>query len=219
MLEQSDPLSHNNGVFFDAGMQGMDGFNSTMFVGTNCIWRRMALDSVGGIQYGTISEDFWTGHHAHWLGWDSAYFRKDLQGKVEQRFRLSEGNVPDNVAASLAQRKRWHKGGVELFLGVKNQKDEGWVPPEADVPLRKVSSRVKRFRKFHWFLACISWINVFPAFLHATHAWRIVVKQTMALFERCAIISLLGSFPFDQQPQLESWEQHCLCRKLGWQHA
>jgi len=63
-------------------------------------------------------------------------------------------------------RKRWHKGGVELFLGVKNKKDEDWVPPEADVPLRKVSSRVVRFRKFHWFLARMSWFNVFPALFY-----------------------------------------------------
>jgi cellulose synthase/poly-beta-1,6-N-acetylglucosamine synthase-like glycosyltransferase len=166
MMEQDDPLSHNNGVFFDAGMQGMDGYDSAMFVGTNCIWRREALDSIGGIQYGTISEDFWTGHHAHWLGWDSAYFRKDLQGDAEHRFRLSEGNVPDNVAASLAQRKRWHKGGVELFLGVRNNKDKDWVPPQAEVPQRMVSRRVRWFRKFHWFLARISWINVFPALFY-----------------------------------------------------
>lgn len=166
MLEQEDPLSHNNGVFFDAGMQGMDGYDSVMFVGTNCLWRREALDSIGGIQYGTISEDFWTGHHAHWLGWDSAYLRKDLQGDAEHRFRLSEGNVPDNVAASLAQRKRWHKGGVELFLGVKNEKDKDWTFPEANVPQRKVSSRVMRFRRYHWFLARISWINVFPALFY-----------------------------------------------------
>ena len=36
---------------------------------------------------------------------------------MDERFRLAEGAVPDSVAASLAQRKRWHKGTVELFLG------------------------------------------------------------------------------------------------------
>ena len=51
---------------------------------------------------------------------DSAYLRKDWGGPLAERFRLAEGAVPDNVAASLAQRKRWHKGQVELssFLGV-----------------------------------------------------------------------------------------------------
>merc|ERR1719446_289393 len=133
-MEQGDVLSHTNLMFFDVSLQGMDGYDSAMFVGTNCIWRREALDSIKGIQYGTISEDFWTGHHAHNLGWDSAYFRKDLQGTAEDRFRLSEGNVPDNVAASLAQRKRWHKGGVELFLGVENETDPEWTPPKAYKP-------------------------------------------------------------------------------------
>ena len=72
------------------------------------------IASEGGLQYGTVSEDYWTGHHAHWRGWDSAYLRKDFAGVESERFRLAEGTVPGTVAASLAQRKRWHRGGVEV---------------------------------------------------------------------------------------------------------
>lgn len=117
-------------------------------------------------QYGTISEDVWTGHHAHLRGWNSAYLRKDYYGNAadaSQRFRLAEGTVPPNMAASLAQRKRWHKGGVEIFLGVDNQRDRLWVPPEARVPpLAAVTPRVQRFRRVHWRFMRLSWFaNVY----------------------------------------------------------
>lgn len=158
--EDHDPLAHSNSMFMDVSLPGMDGFDSAMFIGTNAVWRRSALDSIGGLQYGTISEDFWTGHHAHKAGWHSAYFRKDHQGSEEERFRLSEGDVPPNVAASLAQRKRWHKGGVELALGVHNPTDDQWEKPSGHAPTWKVSRAIAAFRTFHWhFVTKFSWIT------------------------------------------------------------
>ena len=38
---------------------------------------------------GVCAQDFWTGHHAHDLGWLSAYLRKDCQGDEEVRTRRS----------------------------------------------------------------------------------------------------------------------------------
>jgi len=105
--ERGDPLSHSLRHIFDSTLPAMDGFDSCSFVGTNAVWRRRALDSVGGLQYGTVSEDTWTSQHAFKLGWKSAYLSKEHFGMPEERIRLAEGNVPDNMAASLAQRKRW----------------------------------------------------------------------------------------------------------------
>jgi len=158
--EDHDPLAHSNAMFMDVSLPGMDGFDSAMFIGTNCVWRRAALDSIGGLQYGTISEDFWTGHHAHDLGWHSAYLRKDYQGDETERFRLSEGNVPPNVAASLAQRKRWHKGAVELALGVHNPIDSSWTPPNGFKPSWTLPKSTVLFRTFHWhFITKFSWVT------------------------------------------------------------
>jgi len=162
MSERGDPLSHANAAFFDSGLLGMDGYDSAMFVGTNCVWRREALDSVGGVQYGTVSEDYWTGYTAQAKGWNAAYMRKDRQGPKEHRFRLSEGKVPESVAASMAQRKRWHKGSVQLFLGAAYTKDPEWVPPPARTPERPVPGRVRRYRQAHYALLRLAWLNVFP---------------------------------------------------------
>ena len=157
--EFGDPLAHSNATFMDVALPGMDTFDSAMFIGTNCVWRRAALDSIGGLQYGTISEDFWTGRHAHQLGWLSAYLRKDHLGDPDERFRLSEGTVPPNVAASLAQRKRWHKGAVELALGVDNPVDALWAPQARYRPSWRLPRSVRLFRSFHWhYITKFSWL-------------------------------------------------------------
>ena len=97
---RGDPLSHSLRHIFDSTLPAMDGFDSCSFVGTNAVWRRRALDSVGGLQYGTVSEDTWTSQHAFKLGWKSAYLSKEHFGAPEERFRLAEGNVPDNSATA-----------------------------------------------------------------------------------------------------------------------
>ena len=43
---------------------------------TNALIRRSALDSVGGMQYGSFNEGALTGQRMISEGWDSAYFRK-----------------------------------------------------------------------------------------------------------------------------------------------
>jgi len=167
-----DPLAHENTTFMAAGLPGMDGFDSCMFVGTNCLWRRQALDSIAGIQYGTVSEDFWTGRTAHQKGWDSAYLRKDYVGfEGEHRFRLAQGEVPPTVAAALVQRKRWHKGGVELFLGVEPTSqcvDQEWLAAQEaeELELGDTPASVKWFREMQWNFARMSWLTTLPAIFY-----------------------------------------------------
>jgi len=72
-----DPCGHRNAVFFDAVQCGLDGYGSAFFAGTNAIFRRAALDSIGGIRYGTLTEDAFTGRclnqkvrsYFHGRGW------------------------------------------------------------------------------------------------------------------------------------------------------
>ena len=103
-------------------------------LGTNAIFRREALDTVYGITYGTLTEDSVTGYRIHSLGWKGYYMRKDHH-KIEpsKRYRLAEGAIPDSVAASMVQRKRWFKGSLQILFRrlFKNESfedliDENW---------------------------------------------------------------------------------------------
>lgn len=135
-----DPCGHKNTIFFDAVQCGRDGFDSAAFAGTNAVFRRQAFDSIGGIQYGTQTEDAFTGNILHTAGWDSVYFRKDFEGEPKDRIRLCEGAIPETVAASMGQKKRWAKGAVQILL-MKNESevDPDWRPPRVPAPDPKPS--------------------------------------------------------------------------------
>jgi len=138
LVQMGDPCGHKNTIFFDAVQCGRDGFDSAAFAGTNAVFRRQAFDHIGGIQYGTQTEDAYTGNVLHTSGWDSIYFRKDFEGAKEDRIRLCVGAVPDTVAASLGQRKRWAKGAVQILLMKdESEVDPDWKPPRVEGPPRK----------------------------------------------------------------------------------
>lgn len=145
-----DPCGHKNTIFFDAVQCGRDGFDSAAFAGTNAVFRRQAFDSIGGIQYGTQTEDAFTGNILHSAGWDSVYFRKDFEGDAKDRIRLCEGAVPETVAASMGQRKRWAKGAVQILL-MKNESevDPDWRPPRVPAPDPKPSLAFPRKMFFY----------------------------------------------------------------------
>ena len=145
-LQLGDPCGHRNATFFDAAQTGMDGYEMASFAGTNAIFRRQALDSVCGIQYGSLTEDAYTGKRMVENGWKGLYFRKDLEGDVDERIRLAEGAVPESVAASLAQRKRWAKGNFQIFLGNSRELvDQTWLKPKVDIPKKR---KVNHFMKW-----------------------------------------------------------------------
>nr|AEC45570.1 cellulose synthase 3 [Pseudoperonospora cubensis]QLB37643.1 cellulose synthase 3 [Pseudoperonospora humuli] len=145
-----DPCGHKNTIFFDAVQCGRDGFDSAAFAGTNAVFRRQAFDSIGGIQYGTQTEDAYTGNILHTSGWDSVYFRKDFEGDAKDRIRLCEGAVPETVAAAMGQKKRWAKGAVQILL-MKNESevDPDWRPPRVPAPDPKPSLAFPRKMFFY----------------------------------------------------------------------
>nr|AFB20351.1 cellulose synthase 3 [Bremia lactucae] len=145
-----DPCGHKNTIFFDAVQCGRDGFDSAAFAGTNAVFRRQAFDSIGGICYGTQTEDAYTGNVLHTSGWDSVYFRKDFEGDAKDRIRLCEGAVPETVAAAMGQKKRWAKGAVQILLmKSESEVDPDWRPPRVPAPDPKPSLAFPRKMFFY----------------------------------------------------------------------
>ncbi|KAH7489060.1 Cellulose synthase catalytic subunit A [UDP-forming] [Phytophthora ramorum] len=140
----------------------MDGYDCASFAGTNAIFRREALDSVCGIQYGSLTEDAYTGKMMVDKGWKGYYFRKDLEGEEADRIRLAEGAVPESVAAALAQRKRWAKGNFQIFLrNKKSLVDPEWTPPQVELPPKR---KINKFMRWIFFMNLTVYpIGSFPA--------------------------------------------------------
>jgi len=95
-------------IFYELVCPGKNHFNAAFCVGTNVMFRRSALDMVGGVYTGSNSEDIWTSIELHRRGWRSVYVPQVL----------ARGLAPSDLTAYLKQQLRWASGGFEvLFRG------------------------------------------------------------------------------------------------------
>jgi len=92
-------------AFYSNVMPGKNAFNAALFVGTNALFRREALDSIGGFK-SHHSEDVYTGYNLHQAGWKSLAIPE----------KLAFGLAPENVASLFKQVLRWSGGSLEIFL-------------------------------------------------------------------------------------------------------
>jgi cellulose synthase/poly-beta-1,6-N-acetylglucosamine synthase-like glycosyltransferase len=73
------------------------------FAGTGGMWRKRAIESAGGWQHDTLTEDLDLSYRAQLAGWRFVY-REDVVVPAE---------LPDDVMAFRAQQFRWAKGTVQ----------------------------------------------------------------------------------------------------------
>ncbi len=85
-------VRHDSGVFFN-------------FNGTAGIWRRSTIDSAGGWQHDTLTEDLDLSYRAQLCGWRFVYVP----------FVVAPAEVPPDIAAFKSQQHRWAKGSVQVF--------------------------------------------------------------------------------------------------------
>lgn len=80
--------------------------NSVFCVGTNVVFRRTAIDEIGGIILTTHSEDIWTSRHLHEKGWHTIFVNEVL----------AVGTAPSNIISYFKQQLRWSKGGLSMLF-------------------------------------------------------------------------------------------------------
>ena len=99
-------LSNEQDLFFQVIQPGRDRHNAAFFAGSSGLFRRRALAAIGGIQTLTVTEDLHTSMVLHARGWRSVYVPRIL----------AAGLAPESFEAYLRQRRRWTRGGVQVFL-------------------------------------------------------------------------------------------------------
>ena len=85
---------------------GRHGWGGAFFVGSGAVFRRSAIDEVGGFNLMSITEDIHTSQHLHARGWKSAFVEKDL----------AVGLTAENLASYIVQRRRWMLGCLQIFF-------------------------------------------------------------------------------------------------------
>lgn len=97
----------NEQDMFNHGMQGArDSWLGSFFVGSGALFRRTALESIGGFKLMSVTEDIHTSQHLHAMGFTSAFVNKDL----------AVGLTAENFSAYIIQRTRWMQGCLQIFF-------------------------------------------------------------------------------------------------------
>jgi len=93
--------------FYGPIMMTMNSYGTVNAIGANCVFRRKALDSIGGHAPG-LSEDMHTAMQLFAKGWKSVY--------VPQIF--TKGLVPSTITSYYKQQLKWSRGTLELLVAV-----------------------------------------------------------------------------------------------------
>lgn len=87
-------------LFFGPIARGKEGHGAMFCCGTNVVFRRSALDDIGGFPTASITEDFALSILLHERGWQSRYVPEVL----------ASGLGPEDAAAYVGQQDRWARG-------------------------------------------------------------------------------------------------------------
>jgi cellulose synthase (UDP-forming) len=101
--ESSIPNEQN--LFFMLIQPGKYKFNSVIYAGSNTVLSREALNEIGGLVVGTITEDIATGMKIQSKGYKSIYLNEIH----------ASGLSPENLEDLYNQRIRWGRGVVQTF--------------------------------------------------------------------------------------------------------
>jgi cellulose synthase/poly-beta-1,6-N-acetylglucosamine synthase-like glycosyltransferase len=100
------------GLFFGPICRGKDGVGAAFCCGTNVVFRRKALEQVGGFAEDSLTEDFELSVRLHERGWRSAYVPEVL----------ASGLGPEDMASYVSQQQRWARGCLEGIPAVLRSK-------------------------------------------------------------------------------------------------
>lgn len=102
-------IPNEQDYFFREVDVGRNSSNSAIYAGSNTVISREALDEVGGIRTGTITEDFATGIDIQAKGY-TCYGVKTV---------LASGMAPTSFPNLIKQRQRWGRGCVQTMRSFK----------------------------------------------------------------------------------------------------
>ena len=92
-------------LFFSVIQPGKDSINGAFFCGSCAVFRREALESVGGFGTHSITEDIETSLLLHAAGWRSAYYGESL----------AYGMAAGSATAFHIQHLRWGQGAMQVI--------------------------------------------------------------------------------------------------------
>ncbi|HMC54844.1 MAG TPA: glycosyltransferase [Gemmatimonadaceae bacterium] len=103
--DEGHRMWEENRIFFSLIQPGKDTFNAAFFCGSCGMFRRAALEQIGGFSTNSVTEDMETSIVLHGRGWKSRYHRETL----------AYGLSPASAAQYHVQRLRWGTGAMQIL--------------------------------------------------------------------------------------------------------
>lgn len=105
-VSRNQNLRNEQALFFRTLQAGRDRHNSAFFAGSSGLLRRTALESIGGFQTETLTEDLHTSLFLHAKGYRSCYLNETL----------TSGLMPESFEGHIKQRARWAMGTSQVLV-------------------------------------------------------------------------------------------------------
>ena len=131
------------------------------FNGTAGIWRRAAIESAGGWQSDTVTEDLDLSYRAQMAGWRFVY-REECRVPSE---------LPVTMAALRSQQQRWAKGSIQTARKILPKLLRSRLPVAV-----KVEAIAHLIANMYWLLGMIVMLTLYPAV-----TWRVGIGMHQIL--------------------------------------
>ncbi len=101
-----DPFGNTDQIFYNVMQCGKDDVNSAFSCGSGVLYRRTALEEIGGFSTWNLVEDLHTSVILHQKGWHSVYYN----------YPLSQGTAPTDIWNVYRQRSQWAADSLRIFF-------------------------------------------------------------------------------------------------------
>jgi len=106
VVQENDPFNAQDPVFYDGVQLAGDDADTVLSCGSGVLYRRAALEDVGGFASWNLVEDLTTSYEMHAKGWKTLYYP----------YPLTLGLAPANIHEVYRQRGQWATDTLRLFF-------------------------------------------------------------------------------------------------------
>lgn len=105
-VPEGDPWGNRDAVFYEAMQLGKNYVNASISCGSGVMYRRNALEDVGGFPTWSVVEDLYVSMLLEQRGWRGVYYA----------YALTEGTAPTDVFGQHQQRSQWAVDALRIMF-------------------------------------------------------------------------------------------------------
>ncbi len=105
-VPDGDPFGNSDNIFYNVMQNGKDNDNSAFSCGSGVVYRRSALEEIGGFSTWNIVEDVHTSMLLQERGWRSVY----------HNYPMTSGTAPADIYGVYRQRRQWAADSLRILF-------------------------------------------------------------------------------------------------------